>query len=103
MSLSLRNGVAMRTVVLACLALFLFGSAGSAQPSGAWADKLFSNELTHDFGVVPRGAQLKHSFKITNIYKVPLEITDVRVSCGCLKAEPSSKVIQPNETATLNI
>jgi hypothetical protein len=93
----------MRTVVLACLALFVITSVGSAQPSGAWADKLFSNELTHDFGVVPRGAQLKHSFKITNIYKVPLEITDVRVSCGCLKAEPNTKVIQPNETAMLNI
>jgi len=93
----------MRKVVLALVASFAFGSVGFAQQTPAWADKLFGNELTHDFGVVPRGAQLKHTFKITNIYKVPLEITEVRVSCGCLKAEPSTKILQPTESATLNI
>jgi hypothetical protein len=93
----------MRKVVLAWIASFVFASVGVAQTSGAWADKLFGAELTHDFGVVPRGAQLKHSFKFTNIYKVPLDITEVRVSCGCVKAEPSTKLLQPNETATLSI
>jgi hypothetical protein len=93
----------MRVVVLALFALFASTPATIAQQPAAWADKLFNNETVHDFGVVARGAQLKHSFKITNIYKVPLDITEVRVSCTCLKAEPSTKVLQPNETATLNI
>src|SRR5688572_88163 len=93
----------MRTVLLALIALLSFHPAILAQQSNAWADKLFGAETTHDFGVVARGAQLKHSFKITNIYKVPLDITEIRVSCSCVKAETSTKTIQPNETATLNI
>jgi hypothetical protein len=52
---------------------------------------------------VEKGSQLKYSFKMTNIYKEPLEITEVRVSCTCTKAEASVKVLQPNESATLNV
>jgi hypothetical protein len=92
----------MRSVVLALSASVLFSSAATAQ-TGAWGDKLFGGVTTHDFGVVPRGAQLKHTFKMTNIYKEPLEITQVRVSCSCLTAKPSISVLQPNETATLEI
>src|SRR5947209_18604925 len=92
----------MRKLALALVAITLFVQTAAAQ-STAWADKLFGGATTHDFGVVPRGAQLKHSFKITNIYKEPLEITNVRVSCTCLTAVASTKVLQPNETATLDI
>jgi hypothetical protein len=92
----------MRKVLLALFAVLTCTSAAIAQQP-AWADKLFAGETTHDFGTVLRGAQLKYSFKMTNIYKVPLEITEVRVSCGCVRAEASTKVLQPNETATLNI
>ena len=92
----------MRKVLLALFAVLTYTSAASAQQP-AWADKLFGGETTHDFGTVVRGAQLKYSFKMTNIYKVPLEITDVRVSCGCVHPEASTKILQPNETGTLNI
>jgi hypothetical protein len=93
----------MRKLVLAMIVMLWFSSSSFAQQSGAWADKLFAGETTHDFGVVPRGAQLKHSFQLTNIYKVPLDITDVRVSCGCVKADAAVKSLQPNESTTLNI
>lgn len=91
----------MRKLGLALVTSFLLAPAAQAQ--SAWADKMFGGDLVHDFGVVARGSQLKYSFKMTNIWKVPLEITDVKVSCGCLKAEPSTRVLQPNETAMLNI
>src|SRR4051794_12897224 len=91
----------MLRVVLALVATAGFAPAAAAQT--AWADKLFANVTTHDFGAVPRGTQLKHAFKITNIYKEPLEVTQVRVSCGCVTATPSVKVLQPNEAAQLNI
>jgi len=72
-------------------------------PSGAWADKLFMNKTNHDFSTIARGAQLKHSFPIKNIYAVPLEITNVRVTCGCLTATPSKKILQPQEEGTLDV
>lgn len=92
----------MRKLVLALAVSLLPLSSLRAQPA-AWADKLFGGDTTHDFGVVARGAQLKHTFKLTNIYKVALDITDIKISCGCLRAEPSTRSLQPGETATLNI
>jgi hypothetical protein len=91
----------MRNLVLALSATLLLAQTAKAQT--AWADKLFGSDLTHDFGTVPRGAQLKYSFKMTNIYKEPLEITGIRVSCTCLTAKANTSVIQPNESGTLEI
>ena len=87
----------MRKAVLVLLMLVAANHPAAAQTT-AWADKLFAGDLVHDFGVVPRGAQLKYSFKMTNIYKVPLEITYVRVECGCVTVKESTKILQPNET-----
>jgi hypothetical protein len=92
----------MRKVVLALMATVLLSQTAAAQTT-AWADKLFGGATTHDFGVVPRGAQLKHTFKMTNIYKEPLEITQLRASCTCVSAKASTSVLQPNESATLEV
>src|SRR6516164_4324359 len=91
----------MRKAVFALFVLVAASRPASAQT--AWADKLFAGDLVHDFGVVPKGAQLKYSFKLTNIYKVPLEITQVQPTCGCITFNYSPKVLQPNESGTLNI
>jgi hypothetical protein len=93
----------MRKVALIAVALVLSAAPSFGQSSGAWADKLFANKTAHDFGNVARGAQLKYSFPIKNIYAVPLEITNIRVTCGCLTATPSKKVLQPQEEATLDV
>jgi Protein of unknown function (DUF1573) len=95
----------MRHVVLTVFVLASVPSLALAQsPEGdPWAKKLFQGVIAHDFGSVPRGAQLKYSFPIKNIYAVPLEITNVRVTCGCVTATPSTKTLQPHETGTLDI
>jgi hypothetical protein len=88
--------------LFACFVLLALSSAARAQ-AAAWADKMFGADLAHDFGTVARGAQLKYTFKMTNIWKEPLQITDMKISCGCLKADPSTKVLQPGESGTLQI
>ncbi|MBI3408568.1 MAG: DUF1573 domain-containing protein [Planctomycetes bacterium] len=92
----------MHKAATALLAIAIVSGTAQAQ-SEPWANKLFEGTTRHDFGTVPRGAQLKYSFKMKNIYKVPLEITNIRVSCGCLTASPSVKVIQPGDSASLDI
>ena len=93
----------MRKVVLAVSAVFFLAHTASAQTT-AWADKLFGGTTNHDFGLVARGAQLKHSFKMTNIYKEPLTITEVRVSCKvCSDAKASVTVLQPGESGTIDV
>ncbi len=88
------------------------GASASATPAVApWANKLFLPDIAlhreqapppvivHDFGEVPHGTVCMHRFTITNIYDVPLQITEVRKSCHCLDYVPMTKVLQPNESA----
>jgi hypothetical protein len=92
----------MRKAVIALLFSYAAAPPAMAQTT-AWADKLFAGDLVHDFGVVPHGAQLKYTFKMTNIYKYPLEITNIRVECGCVSVKESTKLLKPNDTGTLSI
>lgn len=90
----------MRYAVLALATAAVLTAPAAAQTE--WANKIFE-EASKDFGTCPRGAQLKHSFKITNIYKVALEFTDVKVMCGCISYTLSHKSLEPNETGFLHV
>jgi hypothetical protein len=90
----------MRQVLFAWLALLVATPVVSAQ---AWANKLFKDHTTHDFGTVARGAQLYHRFPVTNIYAVPLEITNTRVSCGCVTVTPLPKTLKPRESGYIDV
>jgi hypothetical protein len=96
----------MRTALLTLIVLLSATTTSSAQTvQGAWAEKMFKEgkELSHDFGNVPRGAQLYHRFTMTNIYAVQMEITGIDVSCGCTTATASKRVLAPRESATLDV
>src|SRR5437868_1246360 len=92
----------MRNAMLVLAAWLALASDAPAQ-NLAWADKLFQGGTAKDFGVVPHGAQLTYRFPMKNIYTVPLEITNVRTSCFCLTATPSTKLLKPEETGYLDI
>lgn len=89
--------------------------AQPAAPAVPWANKFFlpdiaSNRdqaapavITHNFGEVPHGTLCVHKFTITNIYDVPMQITDVRKGCTCLDYVPMTKVLEPNETAEFTV
>jgi hypothetical protein len=64
--------------------------------SASWADKMF-DELSKDFGSVPRGPMLKHYFRVVNNTKEPVEISSVRVSCGCTSATALKTYLKPGE------
>lgn len=91
-----------RNAALAMIAL-AWGAAVAPAQDDNWANKLFKGTTGHDFGSVPKGAQLYHRFTMTNIYAVPLEITNVRTSCGCVTPTTSAQTLQPRETAYLDI
>lgn len=107
----------LKVALVSVLGLFCTCSVASAQSASPapWANKLFVKGIeedptkapppviTHDFGTVPHGTLCVHKFTITNIYDVPIQVVDVRRSCGCLEVYPPQKVLQPNETAELPI
>ena len=82
---------------LLCVALL--GAASHAQAQSA--DGMF-DELSRDFGSVPRGQILLHPFRVVNNTKQPIHIASVRVSCGCVAARALQNYLQPGqETAIL--
>lgn len=90
----------MRKAYLAIVALAIAAAPASAE---GWAEKMFKDGLTHDFGVVPRGAQLVHRFTITNIYAVRMEITSIKSGCGCVTASMTKRVLESKESAILEV
>ena len=74
-------------------------AAGPAAAAG-WADGLF-DQLSKDFGSVPHGKLLTHSFRIVNNTKTPVTISGIRVSCGCVSAQAQKGTLQPGEETTL--
>lgn len=83
---------------LMCAALL--GAASQARAS-SWADGLF-DELSRDFGSVPRGQILTHPFRLVNNTGQQVQISGVRVSCGCTSARVLQPVLAPGqETAVL--
>ncbi|MFQ3650875.1 MAG: DUF1573 domain-containing protein [Gemmataceae bacterium] len=83
------------------IALSLVPTLAPAQTQ--WAEKMFTKGRTHDFGTVPRGAQLTHSFEITNPYAVEMHITEVKSGCGCVTARATKTVLQPRETGAIEV
>jgi hypothetical protein len=89
-----------QTLVALIVAAFGVNPAPAQQP---WAEKMFKEGLNHDFGSVPRGAQLSHRFVLTNIYAVRMEITSVKSGCGCVTAKAAKVSLEPRESTTIDV
>jgi hypothetical protein len=88
-------------------------AASPSDPVAPWANKFFLPDIAtnreqtappaivHNFGDVPHGTLCVHKFTVTNVYDVPMQVTEVRKSCQCLDYVPLTRVLQPNETAEL--
>jgi hypothetical protein len=74
--------------------------AATPAQAGSWADGMFE-EVTKDFGSVPRGPTLTHLFRFTNKTGSPVHLAGVRVSCGCVTATPSQYDIAPGQSAVV--
>ncbi len=65
--------------------------------------KISFAEPVFDFGRVSVGSPVKHEFKFTNTGTQPLEVTDVRPSCGCTTAGQWSKHVEPGQSGSIPI
>ncbi len=65
-----------------------------------WTDLLFPTNR-HDFGVVPRGARVKHDFAMVNRSGETLTIVNLHPSCGCTSGKASARVVEPGASAVV--
>ncbi len=74
--------------------------ATGAASAGSWADAMFE-DLSKDFGSVPRGPTLSFPFRFTNNTGKPVHVAGVRVSCGCVSASAVDLNVGPGESSAI--
>lgn len=71
-----------------------------------WFESPPKAELTRtqwDFGKVPPGASLEHSFLITNSGRRPLRILNVRTDCACITVTPDKLTAEREDVIRLDV
>jgi hypothetical protein len=71
--------------------------------SGVSAPRIQVEEPIHDFGRLTAGQKREHEFLVTNAGNAPLEISQVRTSCGCTTMGDWDRRIQPGATGRIPI
>src|SRR5208283_145107 len=94
---SSREEITMLRYTLVLLAGLCLTGPGRA---ASWADAMF-DELSKDFGSVPRGPTLVHPFHFKNTTGGEVHIAGVRVSCGCTSAYALKTDVAPGEEAAI--
>jgi len=93
------------------LALSLTAAAYTAQAQAVKAanatDKVAGPAITfeeskYDFGSVPQGGVVEHTFKFKNTGTAPLIISNIGVSCGCTTPEWTKAPVAPGKTGTIS-
>ncbi len=108
----LRIALASRTLVM----LVLIAGAGWISPCfgqdqasdedpsvGRGTPQIVVPEPVFDFGQAWAGQRFVHEFSISNEGDGPLQITEVRVTCGCVLAEEFDRTILPGERGTVAV
>lgn len=89
----------MKTVFTLAFYL-LFTITASAQ---AAAEVLEVKEVQFDFGSIPQGKPVYHTFQIINKSGAPLKLDNVQASCGCTTPEWSRDPIAPGATDKIKV
>lgn len=82
------------------LVLLLGLAAVGPAAAATWADRLF-DELSKDFGSVPRGPALVHHFRVVNNTGAPVNIAQVRSQCGCVSTQALKNFLLPGEETAI--
>lgn len=74
----------------------------SAAPTASlsWAAKMF-DELSHDFGTVARGAEVKHTLRLKNPYEETVRLVSLDKTCGCTAAKANFSALETGETGEI--
>ena len=92
----------MKKLLLFAFSLFLFAVV-KAQTEAAPAEVLLLKETEFDFGKIPQGKPVYHTFEIVNKGDKALKLDNVSASCGCTTPEWSRDEIAPGATAVIKV
>lgn len=85
------------------LLLILITGFVAAQAQNAATDVVEMKELEFDFGTIPQGKPVYHTFLITNKGNAPLKLDNVQATCGCTTPEWNREAIAPGATEKIKV
>jgi hypothetical protein len=90
----------MKTMALLLSAVLTALWAGGPRPAAVveWL-----SSTTHDFGEIPQGIPVRHTFHFRNRGEAPLIIDNVRPSCGCTTPEWPDSPVPVDSTASITV
>ena len=65
--------------------------------------KIELKEVEYDFGQIPQGKPVYHSFEVVNKGNEPIKLDNVQTSCGCTTPEWSKEPIAKNGSSTVKV
>jgi hypothetical protein len=67
------------------------------------AEAIELKEVEYDFGQIPQGKPVYHSFDVTNKTAAPLKLENVTASCGCTTPEWNKEAIAAGSTDKIKV
>lgn len=84
-------------------ALNLFSNVSGASAFAGFEASFLWDETTYDFGKVPQGTPVSHTFYFTNNGNEPLLISSVKPGCGCTVTEYTQDPIPGGEKGFVKV
>jgi hypothetical protein len=92
----------LRRWIAVLAAIVSIATRVSAQDANDWATRMFDS-LSHDFGVVAKGTQVSHRFKLTNGSEQTVHIASVTASCGCTTSHCAQTLLKSHEATYVEV
>ncbi len=84
-------------------ALLAFAAAAPRAPAATLAPKAVCPEMEYDFGEMENTETVEHDYVVRNEGSLPLELLNVRTSCGCTAASPTKTLLAPAEEGRIRV
>ncbi len=98
----LENGGATATTINATPTANASAAQPEVKPDGPLPEFSFASE-THDFGTIPEGEVVEHTFTFTNTGEAPLIIQSASASCGCTVPSYSKEPVPVGGTGEIAV
>ena len=92
----------MKKIFAFLLLSTLFYSA-SAQTAALAPETVLFKETVYDFGKIPQGKPVYHSFELINKSNTPLKLDNVQASCGCTTPEWSKDPVAAGSNSIIKV
>jgi hypothetical protein len=91
------------SVLIILIATFTFCGTALAQETKSTNAKVFIEETTFDFGYIPGGEVVSHSYYLQSRGTDSLKILKVQPGCGCTKAPLKKDVVAVGDSAEVEL